>query len=298
MVWVLGRRMERLLLGGLVIVALVLTAWYLAFAARHYAENRASTGMESLALLIEGDEQVLQRFHDLETQRRKLLAQQQKKKDKAADVPAGENFYAKALEDKVARAAALSGSDPASLRPLVSSDAAPRDLVKSLREHRKALEDQPAAVAGMVVPNSSLATRLPAAFVANAFVIGLAPLVMLWLGALWTTRRREKQVADSEGDAYPHALNMSEVPFAELAYRLAGHRFSTASWRRGHAVALAFQRMALVALLVVPVVAGYIGAVTTLGTGADGSWLRTAYLAIVVLIMLFEGAAVVLGEAA
>src|SRR5690606_21900557 len=130
-----------------------LGAFYLSFAARHYTEDRASQGMENLALLIEGDEEVLQRFHELESQRQKLAS-------KKKEAP-GENFYVKALEDKIARAAALSGADADSLRELISPAQPPAAIVKSLRDRKKAIDERPATVAGVVVPNGSLGPRVP-----------------------------------------------------------------------------------------------------------------------------------------
>ena len=285
----MGRRVERLLLAGIALIALVLFAFYLASAARHYVEDRVSQGVESLALLIEGDDKVLQRFYDLESQRQKLAA---KKKQEPA-----ENFYAKALEDKVARASMLSGTDAESLRAFVSDARPPAELVKSLRERKKALDDRPTTVAGVVMPSSTLGTRLPAAFVANTLIVLLAPLIMLWLAALRASRTRELAAATQSGDAYPHALNADELPFEGLLDRYARQRWSYVGSFRTRATLRAFFRMALLALLVVPVIAGYIGAVTTLGMGKDASWLRALFAVVVIGIMIVQAAAVLLNEA-
>jgi len=281
-----GRRVERLLLAGAALVAVALVAFYLAFAARHYAEDRVGVGMESLALLIEGDDKVLQRFYELESQRQKLA---QKKN------ATGENFYGKALDDKVARASALSGAEAQSLRALVSEDEPPADLVKSLRERKKTLDERPATVAGVVVPNSSLGTRLPAAFLANLLIIALAPVIILWLAALRLTRSREQREADEE--RYPHALNLDVVPLYSLVARYTAGRWSLAAWAQAHAAVLAFLRMALLALLVVPMIAAYIAAVATLGMGSDGGWLRALYAFIVMLIMVIQSIDLLAAEA-
>jgi hypothetical protein len=285
--WSTGRRVERLLLGGAALVALALVAFYLAFAARHYAEDRVSQGMESLALLIEGDDKVLQRFYDLESQRQKLA---QKKKEAA-----GENFYAKALDDKVTRASALSGAEAQSLRALVSETEQPADLVKSLRDRKKTLDERPATVAGVVVPNSSLGTRLPAAFLSNMLLVALAPVIILWLAALRLTRSREQ--FEANGERYPHALNVEAVPLHSLMARYAGSRWSVATSAQLHAGLLAFLRMALLALIVVPMIAAYIAAVATLGMGTDGAWLRVIYTIVVVVIMLAQAVDLLAGEA-
>lgn len=289
LLWALGRRVERLLIAGAALVALSLLAFYLAFAARHYAEDRMSQGMESLALLIEGDEKVLQRFHELETQRHKLA---QKKKEAPA-----ENFYAKALEDKIARASALSGVEADSLRELVSETQAPAELVKGLRERKKALDERPATMAGVVMPSSSLGTRLPAAFLANVLIVTLAPLIILWLTALSSTRALELAARDAETVPYPHALNAADIPFEALLSRHAGGRWDALGSPRLRAGLLAFLRMALLALLVVPMVATYIAAVMTLGMGSEGAWLRALYALVVITIMLLQAAALLLAEA-
>lgn len=287
--WSLGRRVERLLVAGAGLVALALLAFYLAFAARHYAEDRASQAMESLALLIEGDDKVLQRFYELESQRQKLA---QKKKDVQ-----GENFYVKALEDKIARAASLSGTDPQSLRALVSEGQPPGELVKSLRDRKKALDEKPATVAGVMVPNSTLGTRLPAAFVANVLIVVLAPLIILWLAALRATRAREQQAMRGTGERYPHALNAEGLPLQGLIARYAGPRWSGFETADASAAVLAFLRMALLALLVVPMIASYIATVTTLGMGTDAVWLRVIFAVVVILIMLVHAVALLAGEA-
>lgn len=316
--WSLGRRVERLLYAGALLVALALSAFYLAFAARHYAEDRASQGIQNLALLIEGDEKVLQRFYELETQRQKLAqseaerqkltaaqrqksAQKHKEKDRvgAADGKdaAGENFYAKALEDKIARASSLSGVDAEALRAEVNASRPPAELVAALRERKKALDAQPATVAGVVVPSSSLATRLPAAFLANLLVVTLAPLVILWLAALRVTRSREKRALESGAEAYPHALNAAALPLEGLVRRHAGNRWPVLDSERLREALLAFLRMALVALLAAPMIAAYVATAATLGLGVEGGWLRALYLVTVIVIMLAQAAALVLAEA-
>lgn len=285
--WPLGRRIERLLLVGIALVALALAAFYLAFAARHYTEDRLSQGMENLALLIEGDDKVLQRFYELEAQRRKLA--QQKKKDAPT-----ENFYVKALEDKVARAATLSGVEPGALTALLDPETPPAEIVKALRERKRAMDERPATVAGVVVPSSTLGTRLPAAFVANVFIITLAPLIILWLGALQVTRRQERAALDSAVLLpYPHALNAANLPF-EAALERWWPPLAADPLR---AALLAFFRMALIAMLVVPMIAAYIATVTTLGMGNEGSWLRSLYAIVVILIMVLQAASLFIGEA-
>lgn len=316
LLWSLGRRVERLLYGGALLVALALVAFYLAFAARHYAEDRASQGLENLALLIEGDDKVLQRFYELETQRQKLAQSEaeraklaaaqrkktaQKSKDKEAPAEskdvAGENFYAKALEDKIARAASLSGVAADTLRAEVSAARPPAELVAALRERKKTLDAQPATVAGVMVPSSSLATRLPAAFLANLLVITLAPLVILWLAALRVTRSRERRALESATEAYPHALNAAALPLEGLVQRHAGRRWPALGSERLREALLASVRMALLALLAVPMIGAYVATATTLGLGAEDGWLRVLYLAAVIVIMLAQAAALVLGEA-
>jgi hypothetical protein len=286
--WSIGRRVERLLVAGTVLVALSLLAFYLAFAARHYAEDRISQGMESLALLIEGDDKVLQRFYELESQRQKLAS---KKKE-----PVTENFYAKALEDKIARASTLSGADAQSLRGLVSEKQPPAELVKALRERKKELDERPATVAGVIVPSSSLGTRLPAAFVANMFIVTLAPLIILWLAALRITRAREKAAMDGASEPYPHALNAEDLPLEALVVRHAGSRWDALPSAQLKAALLAFLRMAVLALLVVPLIAAYIATVTTLGMGTDGAWLRALYAVVVFAVMLVQAAGLLLAE--
>lgn len=287
--WSLGRRVERLLISGAALVALALAAFYLATAARHYEEDRVGQGMESLALLIEGDDKVLQRFYDLESQRQKLV---QKKKEAPA-----ENFYAKALEDKIARASSLSGTDPRALRDLVTESQSPADLVKSLRERKKQLDEKPATVAGVVVPSSTLGTRLPAAFVANVLIIVLAPLTILWLAALRVTRAREIAAMQLSGERYPHALNAEDLPLQSLVIRYAGGRWPSIGSHSHGATLLAFLRMALLALFVVPAIAAYIAAVATLGMGTEGTWLRALFAIVVILIMLAYAVSLFAGEA-
>lgn len=287
--WLIGRRIERLLMGGAALVVLAFLTFFLASAARHYAEDHVSQGIESLALLIEGDAEVLQRFHELETQRRKLAG---KKKDAPA-----ENFYAKALEDKVTRAAALSGVDAGALRGLVSVSQPPAELVRALRERKKSLDERPATVAGVMVPSSSLGTRLPAAFLANALIVALAPLMILWLSALRATRRLEKAAMDGDSVPYPHALNSEDLPLEALVFRHLRGRWTPLASPAPRLALLAFVRMALLALLVVPMIGAYVGAVTTLGLGAEGGWLRALYALVVFAIMAAQAAAVVLEEA-
>ncbi len=286
--WTLGRRVERLLVVGSALVALAFVAFYLAYAARHYVENRTSVGMENLALLIEGDDKVLLRFYELEAQRQKLA---QKKKDAGS-----ENFYLKALEDKVSRAAALSGADPQALRALLSENRPPADLVKILRERKRDMDERPATVAGVVVPNGALWTRLPAAFVANMLIIALGPLIIFWLGALHATRVRERAASQAGHELYPHALNADRMPLEDVMAGVPSRRWPALASTPVKEGVLAFVRMALLALLVVPMIASYVAAVTTLGPGSEGAWLRALYAIVVTVIMVVQAAALLLAE--
>ncbi|HEY9446011.1 MAG TPA: hypothetical protein VIQ62_02960, partial [Burkholderiales bacterium] len=272
--------------GGVLLIFLSFAAFYLSFAARHYTEDRVSQGIENLVLLIEGDDQVLQRFYDLESQRRKLM----KKKEAA-----GENFYLKALEDKVARAAALSGADAAKLRDLVNEAQSPGEIAGMLREKKKQLDAQPATVAGVSVPSGSLGFRVPAAFISNAMIIALAPLIIAWLGALYATRRRELVAAYDGHELFPHVLNADPLPLETLVRRY------TVRWDEErlqdvrHAI-FRFARMAILAMLIVPVIGTYIATVATLGMVTEGAWMRYIYAVVVVVIMLVQSAALLLGE--
>jgi hypothetical protein len=195
----------------------------------------------------------------------------------------------------VTRASALSGAEAQSLRALVSETEQPADLVKSLRDRKKTLDERPATVAGVVVPNSSLGTRLPAAFLSNVLLIALAPVIILWLAALRLTRSREQ--LEANGERYPHALNVEVIPLHPLMARYAGSRWSVATSAQLHAGLLAFLRMALLALIVVPMIAAYIAAVATLGMGTDGAWLRVVYTIVVIAIMLAQAIDLLAGEA-
>jgi len=282
----LGRRVERLLAGGVLLIFLCLAAFYLSFAARHYTEDRVSQGIGSLALLIDGDEKVLQRFYELESQRQKLA----KKKEAA-----GENFYRKALEDKVARAAELSGADAAKLRELVNEAQPPGEIASVLRERKKQLDAQPATVAGVRVPSGSLGFRIPAAFISNAMIIALAPLIIAWLGALYATRRRELIAAYAGYGLFPHVLNTDHLPLEALVRRYATRWDEPQLYDVRHAV-LKFVRMAVLAMLVVPMMGTYAATIVNLGAATEGSWLRYVYAAVVLVIMLAQALALLVGE--
>lgn len=283
----LGRRVERLLIGGVLLIFLCLAAFYLSFAARHYTEDRVSQGMQSLALLIEGDNKVLQRFYELESQRQKLA----KKKESA-----GENFYRKALEDKVAQAAALSGADAEKLRELVDEAQPPDDISSVLREKKKQRDAQPTTVAGVSVPSGSLGFRMPAAYLANAMIIALAPLIIAWLGALYATRRRELIAAYDGYGLFPHVLNTDHLPLEALLRRYTVRWGEERMYDARHAI-LKFVRMAVLAMLVVPIMGTYAATIVNLGAATEGSWLRYVYATVVLLVMAAQALALLVGEA-
>ncbi len=68
----LGRRTERLLFGGMLIVALALVASFISRAALDFTRDNLARALGDLALLIEGDLEPLQSFYDLEKQKQKL----------------------------------------------------------------------------------------------------------------------------------------------------------------------------------------------------------------------------------
>jgi hypothetical protein len=283
----LGRRVERLLIAGTALIAAAFAAFYLSFSALHYTEVRLAQGLDNLAELIEGDAAVLQRFYDLEHERSRLA----KKKEPAA----AESFYDKALRDKVARAAALSGAEAGTLQRHIDAARPPAELVRILRDEKNRLAGRPAKVAGLTVPAASLEAKLPAAFVANLLVVALAPLVIAWLGALCATRRRELALARTGDELHPHVLNGGVLPLGFLLERL------RVPWNeeRMHDASralTAFLRMAVLAMLFVPVIGAYVATIANLAAASEGSFLRYVYAAVVVVIMIVQAIVLLIGE--
>jgi hypothetical protein len=283
----LGRRVERLLIAGIVLIGAAFGAFYLSFSALHYAEAGLAQGLGTLAELIEGDQAVLQRFYDLEHERSKLA----KKKEPAPR----ESFYDKALQDKVARAAELSGAEAGALRRHIDAGRPPADLVAALRAEKNRLGARPAKVAGMMVPSASLEGALPAAFVANLLVIALAPLVIAWLGALYVTRRMELALAQEGGELHPHVLNGDFLPLAPLLERLHVTWNAQRIYEVRRTLTL-FLRMAVLAMLFVPVIGAYVATIADLAAASEGSFLRYLYTAVVVVIMLVQAIVLLMGE--
>ncbi len=293
----LGRRTERLLLLGAVLVGLALVAFYFSAAAAHFSEDSLGRGLEDLALLVEGDQKPLQTFFDLERQREKLAA---KKKD---GHPAPESFSRKALAEKIVKASVTAGVEAERLEPYIDVSAAPVDIVRVLRERKSELLDHRASSGAMHLPSlfsvqaGGAAYRIPSSFIAGWLAIVLGPLIIGWLGALQITRQRERMLIarrDPAQHAFPHLLNMNRLWPGGLRIGSIG-RITPEQLRLANRAVVLCARTTLVGALVAPLIGAY--AATLLNLGAGHSFLLAVVEILAVAVMIAQATALAMTEA-
>ncbi|HSQ02823.1 MAG TPA: hypothetical protein VLN59_02235 [Burkholderiales bacterium] len=294
----LGRRVERLLIAGALLIGLALVAFYLSAASLHFSQDSLTRGLEDLALLIEGDAKPLHTFFDLERQRQKLTV---KKKDA---LPVTESYYRKALEEKIAKASAGAGLKAQQLEPYVDASLAPADIVRVLRDKKTELTDRQGAIGSARLPAlfslqaGGVTYRIPSSFIATLLAVVLAPLIVGWMGALHLTRQRERALMARREylhHGFPHLLNLSRL-------RLETWRITRFEWmtperlRLADRVLVAATRTTLIALLVTPAIGTY--AATLLNLGLGSNWLLAALALIVIAVMIAQAVALLMAEAA
>lgn len=243
----LGRRMERLIFVGILLILLGFAEAYVATANKQIREDRHAMAITSMLSRLESQEPRLTALYQSDSEllsARSATVSAESKREKAVietrrklglppsipkrEVPSQEPATYREALDKIV-------FDLRLLHPELSMELAqdqytdyttpPKKLINVLREQNKALESSPTTVWGIQTPRllqfqyAGTDYKFPFDFVSSALSIALAPMIVGWLGALTFTRQRELLIITSLEDyklAFPHILNILPVNFVRI----------------------------------------------------------------------------------
>lgn len=239
----LGRRVERLIFGGILLVVLCFIETYLTTANRQLAEDRSVNAITSLLNQLESKEPQLTALFQIKaespslrllqlsksTERQKSINETRRKLGLPPSPPPEpsnmlpkQQTYKEALDTIVSELEKGSIAQRAELEKYVDSIKSPKELIQTLSQQRKLIEDIPTTVWGIQTPRilqlqyAGLDYKFPFGFISSMLAIALAPLIVGWLGALYMTRQRELILIAAMDDyklAFPYILNILPVNF-------------------------------------------------------------------------------------
>lgn len=242
----LGRRVERLLYFGSILLLLCCLELYFVSAAV-YVKTENPKDIAALIVTIEGELPRLERLFskvpdvvskkaktDLdrrvnETRRQLGLPPQQE------EIKSAEESYAMVLEKILADSPSRQRLSPTTLNIVRNDKEPPKVKVEALQRLRRDLIAQPVTIWGIVTPlvlsmdYGGGQYQIPAEFIATSLFFALAPLLIAWLGSLFVTRQRELMIIRNLTDyrlAFPHVLNIVSVnysnfePFSSMSPRV------------------------------------------------------------------------------
>lgn len=231
----LGRRIERLLYFGIVLVLFCFIEWYLISASVAFANEREAN-INKLLSVIEGKRENLT---ILFLNRPSQIAKQQNL-ERELRVANTRNLlglppistqaeqtdkYKEALSEILHGVANQASTSAQELSGLLDSSVSPEELIHDLRKQQKSIDEKTVLIFGLETPRlfsisyGDIHYRVPPVFLATALLIILAPLLLGWLSSLYITRQRELMMIaalDESKWAFPHVLNILPLNQIEL----------------------------------------------------------------------------------
>jgi hypothetical protein len=318
----LGRRVERLIFAGILLIVVCSIDTYLATASRQLAEDSSASALTALLNRLESQRDMLTllfqakpepepapqvRQQRSSPERERVIAETRQKLGlPPAPPPAPPKppkprpkppTYAGSLDTLLEDVVRSTHSTRTDLSKFIDSAKSPDDLIKVLRQQRDILEQRPTNVWGVETPRlfalhyGGLEYKFPSYFISSTLTIALAPLLIGWLGALYATRQRELMMIAHLDDyklAFPHILNFLPVNFQELAARLNFRK----KVRNSHIdtviarIALSLFRSCVVLLFSAPMVLAFIYSTFQLWILADEPVSLAFTVAVIVIITI------------
>lgn len=291
----LGRRMERLLFSGVLIIGACFVHVFFALASERFSMETPAQGLERLITEIETEEARLNELYRNRspspapavtfrpnTSRERLIAETRKNlglpPEKVEPPPKTTSprieTYQDRLRDLINKAAIASRANPDALAKSVDVTKAPKDNLVSLREILAAEARKPVQVWGIEMPRllqvqyGGMEYKIPATFIATATQFALGPLVLAWLCSIYATRQRELVLVNSLDDfkhLFPHVLNYFPVIFYDIADRQGNRKLLDNKFlRAGNRFLIGVFRCFVHVLTIVPMVGGFVFAVIKL----------------------------------
>jgi hypothetical protein len=289
--YVLGRRMERLFLLGVVLIVLSFVEVFLTTASKQLSEDRAQAAVVALTDQLASKQESLTALFQLkplptspggrtpgdsaersarvaETRRKLGLPDPPPTRPTAIGPVAGTpKTYAEAINAIIIDIAKTTNSSTQDLAKFNDPSKSPAELLKAVAEQKATNEKTPTAVWGIQTPRlvqvqyAGLDYKVPFGFLSTVFAVALAPLIAGWLSAVYMTRQRELLlIADlmDYKDSFPHVLNFLPVRFTRYEWltRKGLHARSIAEARINR-VGNSLLRSVVVLLFAIPMVYAY-----------------------------------------
>ncbi len=279
----LGRRVERLIYGGILLIVLCFIETYSTTANRQLAEDRSTRAVSvlldrlekkqgDLALLFYSTPQLRQsskseREQAVDDTRRKLGLPTLAEMPRSA--PSAEpQTYSDALGEIVAEIVRNGIAQQQDLEGYIDPKKSPDVLISAVQTQLQRLQSKPTSVWGIETPHllqlqyAGLDYKFPFGFISGVLAIALAPLIVGWLGALYATRQRELVLISAIEDyklAFPHILNLLPVVFSmteRLVTRPTPIKTQTITRKINQALLLLY-RLLVILVLALPLVVGF-----------------------------------------
>ncbi len=320
MVAMLGRRIERLLYVGFLLIALCMLEAYLATAAAHFANE----GEREVDALID---RMAQRKGSLDaafadqqkSPAAKALVGEQAKRAAAtrralgmppeAAEPAADNELSYSSQLKELTGPKFLDARKSEILNLITPIHSPEKILTALETYRRENLRKPGIVWGVETPRifavqyGAADYRIPASLMASALFAGLCPLVIAWIGSFYFTRQRELlgiRDLQSFRDSFPHILNMFPVSFVKVNARLGVNQTRRAEHfeRKFRGVVLCIFRFIVILLYIGPMLGGLAYASVKLTpVGLYESWASIVTIGGVFIVVAFLVLSILIQEA-
>jgi hypothetical protein len=317
----LGRRVERLIFGGIFLVIVCFVETYLTTANRQLAEDRSTSTITALLNRLTSDEPHLTILFQSKIESPKSIASTLSKsleKDSlvnetrkklglppSATPKQSESLpiprtYRETLDDIVSDLAKNPFVQQEELAKYADYTKSPLEIIQTLQKQRDILDKKPTSVWGIETPRllqlqyAGLDYKFPFGFVSSMLAIALAPLIAGWLGALHVTRQRELMLVSNIDDyklAFPHILNLLAVNFRviEAISKKPVSIKSRATNRKINRISLSIIRTLIILLIALPMLLGFTYSMSQLWEVATDNFTFIFFVGVfMVIIMLLE----------
>jgi hypothetical protein len=287
----LGRRLERLFLGGVLLVVLSFLSVLLTTASKQLTNDKALAGVTALEESIAKDKDHLtelfqhrndppprsvapetpERLKALSATRKQLGLPDPPPIPAQPSLPEPKEKYTDVISKLVLDCIKQSKvTDSDLISKLLDFNSSPEELQKTLAVRREALENKPTSFWGIETPRTLRLRYADQSYTASYDVISilimipLAFLILGWLTAVYMTRQRELITIAELRDykqAFPHILNFLPVDFARV---FPIKRKIPKRSHKQNQVALCIVRAFVILLFSVPMVLGFVYSLLTL----------------------------------
>lgn len=230
----LGKRVERLLYFGSLLLLLCCLELYLVSAALYSLdENPADIGalIDRITVALpklQASHQKIPNVRptDLKTAKDRRVAETRRQLGLPPQVEVieeKEETYAEMLKKLGTTTYPEKPLHAETLKIVANATQPPEKILAELRARQQALIQRPVTIWGIETPlvmplqYGGAQYQVPTSFLANSLLLALSPLLIGWLGSLYVTRQRELSIMRGIIDyrqSFPHVLNIVSVDFS------------------------------------------------------------------------------------